>query len=79
MSAPKQKRQSKDAVTRIHQWVTLAGIPIGLAIAGWVATSFDAMRLDLVALKTTMGFVQQDIGRHTTELEEIQKSLAAKH
>lgn len=73
----KRKPPAKDHLTRLHQWITIIGVPAGLAIAGWVGANFDTMRLDIVSLKTSIGFMQQDLGRHTSELENIQKTLAA--
>lgn len=66
----------KDRLTKWHQYITIFGVPMGLAIAGWFAVNFDNMRLDIVQMKTALGFVQEDISRHTTELDAIQKTLA---
>lgn len=64
-----------NALTKAHQWMTLIGIPLGLALAGWIAVTFDDMRFDIHDLKQEVGFMSQDVGRHTTELKQITKVL----
>ena len=59
-----QFMQRKDQVTRWHQWVTLAGIPAGLSILGWIALSINGIQIDNAVIKA-------QILEHTQQLERI--------
>ena len=73
---PKQARALLfNNLTIWHQVITLIGVPAGLALMGWIGVSFIQMGKDITALTVSMGFVQQDVGRHTTELQQIQDQL----
>jgi hypothetical protein len=75
-----RKPPAKDRLTKLHQWITVFAIPISIALAVpfvlWFASTFDGIRIDMATVKTTLGFVEQDIGRHSTQLGDIQKQLA---
>ena len=76
MAAPRSGK--KDRVTVVHQWMTLVGVPAGLALLGWFALQFDDLRFNVHDLKRDSGFLWQELGKHTTQLGDIQKSLNEK-
>lgn len=61
--------------TFVHQWITIIGIPVGLAFLGWAAIQADQARFDIHDLKNQVGWMQQSLGRHTTQLQEIDQKL----
>jgi hypothetical protein len=75
MSEERKVAAPSNLLTKAHQWVTLVGIPLGLSIVAWIAVTFDTMRFDVHDLKQEVGFMSQDIGKHTTELRQISKVL----
>jgi hypothetical protein len=64
-----------NTLTILHQWATLIGIPAWLALGGWLLATVNGLQGDMIKTTVTLGFMQQDLGRHTTQLQEIDRKL----
>lgn len=68
-------RRRTDGTTRATHFVTIIGVPVILALLGWVALQFDAMRFDVADLKKDMSDVKNGVKNHTEQLDTIWNAL----
>jgi hypothetical protein len=61
----------KDKITKLHQWVTLVALPVGLAIAGWFAAQFDALRIENATTQVEMDNMKQDFKDQSSRVDQI--------
>jgi hypothetical protein len=66
----------KDGMTRLHQWLTIIGVPVGLAIAGWIALQFDALRLDMVGVHQDIKGIHDSVNEQKTSIADIWKVIS---
>jgi hypothetical protein len=69
----KEERRTNKAV----QWLTIIAVPAGLGIAGWLANSFDTMRLEQVQILTELQDLSQGVKQHTQQLDYLFTVLTA--
>lgn len=67
----------KDRLTKIHQWLTVIAVPVGLALAGWIALEFDGLRQNMVRVQDAIMTMEKRLDAQGQAIEDIWLRLIA--